>query len=229
LKALILDTETTGLKDPVPIEIAYEELRDPQTLAVTDTFCQRYNPGKPISAAAIATHHILDEELVGCPPPGFFTLPPNTSYLIGHNIDFDWEAIGKPPVKRICTLALAKRVWPDADGHSIAALMYSLSTDRRQTREELRRAHSASADVEFTRFILYRILLRMPCQTWDDLWLASEQARIPVKMPFGKHKDMPIADLPRDYVDWALKNLKDMDPYLRMALEGNTGMRSPTL
>ncbi len=38
-------------------------------------------------------------------------------------------------------------------------------------------------------------------------------------MPFGKHRGVPIKDLPKDYVRWALGNLADLDEYLRRALE----------
>ena len=57
----------------------------------------------------------MDEELVDCPPASNFRLPKDLQYLIGHNIDFDWQAVGQPDVKRICTLALARKVWPEAD------------------------------------------------------------------------------------------------------------------
>ena len=55
--------------------------------------------------------------------------------------------------------------------------------------------------------------------SWEAVWAFSEEARIPETMPFGKHRGVAISDLPRDYVGWALKNLTDMDPYLRKALE----------
>jgi exodeoxyribonuclease X len=37
-------------------------------------------------------------------------------------------------------------------------------------------------------------------------------------MPFGKHKGMPIAEVPKDYVRWLL-NQPDIDPFLRRALQ----------
>lgn len=74
---------------------------------------QRYNPGKPITFGALATHHIMDEELVDCPLASSFTLPGHVDYIIGRNVDFDWEVIGKPEIKHICTLALAHKLWPD--------------------------------------------------------------------------------------------------------------------
>src|SRR5690554_237928 len=106
MSALLFDTETTGHKDSEIIEAAWLELSDPVNLTVLATFEQRYRPSKPIELGALATHHIYDEELSGCPPHTDFRLPADTQYLIGHNVDYDWNVAGKPTVRRICTLAL---------------------------------------------------------------------------------------------------------------------------
>ena len=45
----------------------------------------------------------------------------------------------------------------------------------------------------------------------------SEAARIPTIMSFGKHKGMPIKDVPADYKRWLLGQ-SDIDPYLAIAL-----------
>ena len=50
-----------------------------------------------------------------------------------------------------------------------------------------------------------------------QLYQASEHARKPTVMRFGKHKGVAIKDLPADYVDWLLKQA-DLDPYLHLAL-----------
>lgn len=216
-KTIIFDTEATGIKEPVLIEAAWVELASLDPYEVTNAFEQRYNPGKTIDLGALATHHIMDEELVDCPPAASFTLPDGVEYLIGHNVDFDWEVIGKPDVKRICTLALARKVWPDLDSHNQSALLYHL--ERATARERLRNAHSALVDVEICAVILDHICRQLGVKTIDDLHLASEMARAPTTMPFGKHKGMPLTDIPRDYKQWLL-NQQNIDPYLRKALGG---------
>ena len=228
----ILDTETTGREEPVTlIEAAWRKVEDIQTLRATEAFCQRYNPGKPIETGAMAVHHILDEELKDCPASDTFKLPDGVEYLVGHNIDYDWAVIGKPslpgatPVKRICTLAIARKLWPDADSHSLSALMYRLATDRVRVREALKSAHSAESDARFCAILLkkeisvLRSTVPGSVDSWESLWAYSEIARIPDVMPFGKHRGVPIKELPKDYVRWALGNLADMDEYLRKALE----------
>ena len=66
-KNIIFDTEATGIKEPVLIEAAWVELESIEPFTVTNPFVQRYNPGKPITLGALATHHIMDEDLIDCP------------------------------------------------------------------------------------------------------------------------------------------------------------------
>ena len=219
--ALLFDTETTGVHEPEVIEAAWLRLHDPESLRVIDRFEQRYRPSKPIALGALATHHIYDEELQDCPPSTEFALPGDASYLIGHNIDYDWKVAGAPEVKRICTLALSRALHPELDSHSQSAMLYFAY--RPQAREWVRNAHSALVDVENCLQLLRYLLNKLaeqhgPITSWEALWQLSEQARIPHTMPFGKHRGEPIAQLPSDYVGWLLRQ-SDLDPYLVKALQ----------
>jgi len=214
--AIIFDTETTGKNEAKMIEAAWIQLDSIDPFTTSASFNQRYNPGKPIELGALATHHILDEELIDCPSPESFELPQGLEYLIGHNIDYDWNIIGQPNIKRICTLALSRRAWPTLDSHTQSALFYYL---RRSTaREVLKNAHSALADVRICAVILESVSKALNISTIDDLYMASEAARIPSHMTFGKHKGVSIADIPRDYKTWLL-NQDNVDVYLKKALE----------
>ena len=220
MTAVLIDTETTGLAEPVAVEIAqyffgatWDDSPRPPELS-------RFNPGKKISFGAMATHHIRDAEVADFPLTSTFSLPEGTQYLIGHNVDFDWEAIGKPEVKRICTLALSRALWPETDSHALGAMMYMLG-DEEGIAAARNQAHPAAGDA----WMCYRLLTahispRMPkIVDWDGMHRASERARIPKIITFGKHKGMEIAKLPRDYVDWLLRQA-DLDPYLKIALTG---------
>jgi len=215
-QAIIFDVEATDKNDAVIIEAAYLELTSINPLAVDNPWVQRYNPGKPISLGALATHHIMDEELVHCPSSSSFSLPAGTKYIIGHSVDFDWQAIGSPEVKRICTLALSRSLWPELDSHTQSALLYFF--ERATAREQLRDAHSALADVWICSKILGQILEKLRPHSLDSLWEMSEKARVPTIMPFGKHKGELISQLPADYKRWAL-TLDNITGYLRKALE----------
>jgi len=215
-KAIIFDTETTGKNNAVLIEAAWIRLDNIDPFSTSEKFNQRYNPLKPIELGALATHHILDEELRDCPDYTEFALPTNTEYIIGHNVDYDWNIIGNPDIKRICSLALARRVWPELDSHNQSALLYFV--DRQNARDKLKNAHSALADVENCAFILEKVVAKLNVTSIEELWTVSEQARVPTHMPFGKHKGVAIADIPRDYKAWLL-NQDNVDAYLRKALE----------
>lgn len=227
MSAVLFDTETTGIHEPGIVEAAYIVLGDPATLSPVRQFSARYNPGKPIELGAMATHHIFDEDVADCVPASEFSLPDDTDYLIGHNVDFDWGVIGEPPVKRICTLALSRYLVPHADAHTQSAMIYHYARDRAKARERLSRAHSALVDVQNCRALLHYQLADLRGRgelqadaTWEDVWRISERARIPTVMPFGKHKDERIADIPDDYKAWLLRQ-PDVDPYLVLALRGS--------
>lgn len=220
-KALVFDTETTGLDDPEIIEAAWVwphhgfiEKEDEHLFE----FCARFKPSKAISLSAMAIHHIMDEDLIDCAPSSEFSLPADTDYLIGHNIDFDWNAAGKPEVKRICTLALSRHLWPELDTHTLSAMVYFLARD--EARDRLRgKAHSALDDVFNCILILNNIIRKLGgIKSWEELWKHSEVARIPTKMTFGKHKGVAIKDIPSDYKRWLL-NQPDIDQYLIKALQ----------
>lgn len=185
-------------------------------------FEQRYKPTRPIGLGAMAVHHILPSELEDCPPSSQFALPADVEYIVGHNVDFDWQAAGRPDVKRICTDAMARYVWPDADSYSQSALLYMLLGATSETRARLRNAHSALTDAENCAVLLEYILDARPeITTWSQLYAYSEQCRIPRVCPIGKHKGMPLdelVDYDPNYVDWMLRQ-DWLDAYLRKGLE----------
>jgi exodeoxyribonuclease X len=216
LKALIFDTETTGITEPESIEAAWLQVRSPADPEVLETFEQRFRPNKLIELGALATHHIMDEDLAGMPGSGSFALPGDVTHLIGHNIDYDWKVAGSPDVRRICTLALSRQLFPALDSHTQSAMLYHLQ--RGTARQNLVGAHSALADVQNCRRVLGFLVALLPgIRTWDDLWQASEAARVPTVMSFGKHKGELIRNVPKDYKRWLLGQA-DVDPYLRQAL-----------
>lgn len=215
--AIIIDTETTGFSEPVePIEVAWLWINGPKDLNVLDLFEARYQPAKPIDLGALSTHHIMDEDLVGLPPFTGLLIPEGVEYLIGHNVDYDWKVLGSPDIKRICTVALCRFLFPKADSHSQGAMMYLL--DRASAKSRLVSAHSAGTDVINLKHLLSFIIPMIPnIETWEDLWIASESTRIPTVITFGKHKGKAIADIPLDYKRWLLGQ-PDLDPYLEIAL-----------
>lgn len=225
MQAIILDTETHTLNGQ-PIEIAYApiQIHDGKlTLDKSQIFDQLYRVDEPISYAAMAVHHILESELVDQPHYTSFSLPQDTTYIIGHNIDYDIRALEKcgvdiSKIKAICTLALARLIWPDAEAHNISALIYMITKGSAKARDMIKKAHRADMDIILTANILMHEIHHLKIQTIEELYTASEDARIPRTINFGKHRGTAIADLPADYMQWLLRQ-EDLDPYLRKAIE----------
>jgi exodeoxyribonuclease X len=234
------DTETTSLNpDREVIEAAWIRAQDMVDLAgpceriaspivgADGRFWERYKPSRPITLGSIAVHHILPAELEGCPPPSRFVLPPDAVYIVGHNVDFDWEAIGKPAnVKRIDTDCMARYVYPDLDSYSQSALLYHLLGAKPETRERLKNAHSALQDVENNVVLLEHILrdVPQPIETWSELYAYSEACRIPRVMPIGDKqglKGMPLDEAYEadpGFIGWCLRQ-DWIDDYFRKGLE----------
>lgn len=225
MNAFILDTETNTLNG-LPIEIAHVPfafVNGEARIYADQAFEQRYSCGQPISYGAMAVHHILESDIVDMPSFKTYALPEGMQYIIGHNIKYDIDVIERcgidvSKLKPICTLALARHVWPDADAHNISALTYKLMEGSDIARQRLRDAHNAKADIMLTGFILKSIIRELNIQDLENLYIASEEAKIPKVMPLGKYKGLPIKSLPSDYVAWFLRQ-SDVDPYLRQALE----------
>ncbi|AUX84778.1 MULTISPECIES: DUF3820 family protein [Acinetobacter] len=225
MQAIILDTETHTLNGQ-PIEIAYAPIEVENgklTLDKSKLFDQLYCVDEPISFAAMAVHHILESDLIDRPHYSTFILPTDTQYIIGHNVDYDIRAIEKcgvdtSSIKAICTLALARRVWPDAEAHNISALIYMISKGSEKAREMIKKAHRADMDIILTANILMHIVHQLNINSIEELYAASEDARIPRSINFGKHRGTNITDLPADYIQWLLRQ-DELDPYLRKALE----------
>lgn len=213
---IVFDTETTGINAPEIVSAAWADVEWPSLKSINE-FWAFYQPSKPIEYGAMAIHGLRNVDLELCQLSSDFSLPADVKYIVGHNVDYDWAAIGSPSVKRICTLALSRALWPFMDSFSLGALIYMLEPER--AKEILYRAHSAIVDVRTTVILLRHILDAIPhIVDHEGLWLASEAARLPKIMTFGKYKGMLLHELPSSYVSWLLKQ-PDLEPYLERALQ----------
>lgn len=229
-QAIILDTETHTLNG-LPIQIAYFPCLFEQGGFFLDkhaVFDELFSIDQPICYGAMAVHHIIGADLIGKPSYKTFTMPEDTVYVIAHNVKYDLDVlkhcgIDTSKYKPICTLALARMVFPAAPAHTISALSYMLSQDQESTRKQLKEAHNAKADILLTGDILKHIIHALNVRSMEQLYLLSEQALIPSHIHFGKHRGMAIADLPMDYKQWLLRQ-DDLDLYLRKALTAVNGV-----
>lgn len=207
MRLIVLDTETSGLQPPIGVcECAFIEL-DPLTLSEIGRYHSLIDPEVAISPSASGIHRITDDMVVNEPTlQEWFEIVLGNPFagqevvMVAHNAPFDY-----PLVKvhlgsslPLCTLKLARMVYPDAPDHKLATLKYLLKLGQGG------HSHSALADVEDCADLLRR------CQ--DELGLSIDQLvaeankpRFIDKMPFGKHKGLPIKEVPRSYLSWLKK------------------------
>lgn len=227
-KILVIDSETTGKKDSQPVELAFLNIDFP-SLEIKDTLDIYFKPTIPIEYGALATHHITRSFLEDKPVVFGETYTHvledfhSADYYIAHNCDFDWTVLGSPDIKRICTLAISRYLYPELDSHTQSAMLYYFFGDK--AREMVKDAHNALADVQNCLKLFNKLLfvalargeIREDCSI-EDVWEFSEKCRIPEVITFGKHAGMRIADLPWDYKKWILGKEADFDPYLIKAI-----------
>lgn len=238
-QAMILDTETSGLDEPDVIQLAARgplEFHVPWADAPTQTL--HFKPRKPIEPAAMATHHIIMEDLEGFPEWAGYWIPPiEVHYLIGHKIDFDWKAIGSPLIKLIDTEAIARHVWPDLGSYRLTALIYHLFKAA-EAREMTKNAHIASVDIYLAEVLLDHLLSELigagkVIQSWEDLWRISEESRIPLRIGFSKYgpkNGKPgtlYSEVPLGMLRWIVdpQRVKDMDPWEVKAAQQQIALR----
>ena len=154
--AVVLDFETTGLSpangDRV-IEIGAVLIRDNR---IEDRFQSLMNPGRPVSGFIEEYTGISNSMLATAPPIAAvmekFVRFTAGHHLVAHNAGFDRRFLDAE-LQRIsqrrrqdfaCSLLVARRVYPDAPGHSLAALV------RHKQLPTCGIHHRALADAEMT-------------------------------------------------------------------------------
>jgi exodeoxyribonuclease X len=233
MKTVILDTETNGLLEHEIIELAYIpiDVECSEVVIMGEAFERRYKPQGKIQTGASLVHGIIDEDLDGCPDSSVAVsdLPVGLEYMIAHKAQYDWNSLGQPDVKTICTLAIAQSLYPELHSHKQGVCFLEFYGKTRENLERVRaNAHGAMADISMLMVVLKYMLedRASHVETIEDLYDLSEVCRVPKAMPFGKHRGVAIKDIPHDYLRWMINTLKedaDADPYLLKALRDARG------
>lgn len=240
--AMIIDFEATDVsKEAEATQLGWRNVRfdkkgsiradldhlpsPPRSLSILCT------PDRAISYGAMAVSHITMDNLKGTHNHKDLIptlLPEGEAYIIGHNVDFDIQVAANAGVdvsqyKAICTQALARRLLPDLDSHSLGALTYAINPEL--ARKYCRNAHNAGYDVTFTLWLLEYLCEIGFFTSMEQLYLASEEARIPLTFTFGKHQGKTIKDIAvtdRGYLQWIIKN-HDNAYLVKACLDAITG------
>ena len=219
MRWLLVDTETTGISaDDKVCEMAYVEIDD--AFNVVRSGNSLINPGIPIHYAASSVNGITDVMVKYAPTLEDYMLSEGSPLrgevtLIAHNLDFDFRFLKQytdDGVGKLCTLKCARVLYPDAANHKQGTLAAMLGI---QVARE--KAHSADGDLD----VLLQLLQCLCRDAGTDLYGLLEVQRRPrpiSKMPFGKHKGVPLAELPNNYIHWLLNKCENLDADLRTAL-----------
>lgn len=218
---IFADVETTGVRPTDKIvELAYTIFDEDSNLL--DQHESLIDPEMHIPSGASAANGITDDMVADAPTleqyltivkqnPLMFDEP---GIFIAHNAAFDHRYLGPlmhPETEVMCTLRLAKKLWPELDSHKLQALKYSLNLPKVEGD-----AHRAGADVE----MLVNLVLHMMATTGLDIPGLLELAKAPLnieKMTFGKHKGLALKDVPKDWFVWLLKQ-DNVDPDLAASI-----------
>jgi exodeoxyribonuclease X len=215
---LLADTETTGLTDRDGIvEFAFLHLNE--SAEVLTEYSARVNPGVPVSAEASAKNGITDAMLAGCPSmpsvlmdsrAGGRTPTFENVMLIAHNAQFDRKFLSPfwGVTSELCTLRAARQLFPGAPDHQLQTLGGYLRLPSASECSE--NAHNALYDARLT----YELLLYILEETGLPLLAVQKELLQPQAyqtMPWGKHKGLPISQIPKGYLRWIKENVED--PY----------------
>jgi DNA polymerase III alpha subunit (gram-positive type) len=215
------DVETTGVKNTDKVcELAWLEIDCNFNTIAGDT--SLINPEIPIHYAASAVNGITDQMVADAPTIGEymalrdFPLASEDAVLIAHNCAFDHRFLKEfmhENAKTLCTMKVAKVVYPDADNYKQATLAAMLGI--KVAREK---AHSADGDLDVLLQLLKCLCRDAQCDLEGLLEIQNVPRKI-TKLNFGKkHYGKKLEDVPKDYVDWMLRECKNLDPDLRAAL-----------
>lgn len=218
-KIAVLDTETSGVGQghgvcDLAIVFVDEDFNE------LDSYESLVDPECKISPSAMGIHHITDKmvefepTLAEAMDAWHFPLA-GVDVVVGHNVRFDIGFL-KPyiPVDALIidTLKLSRQAWvEEVENHKLQTLRYHFNLDAGD-------AHRAMGDVKAT-ISLCKLLCEHHNTDANGL-LAMMSAALPLttKMPFGKHKDAMLKDLPLNYVQWLLEKADNLDEDLRATL-----------
>jgi DNA polymerase III epsilon subunit-like protein len=203
---IYLDTETTGSGPEDRLcQIAFKT-------GTGTTLDELFNPEMPISVEAMSIHHITNEMVADKPPfkdsDAYKQLQvlfaTDDSILVAHNAKFDVSMLNREnlyPQKSICTYKLSRYL--DKEGiipkYNLQYLRYYLKLNIDAT------AHTAIGDVLVLEGVFQRIHAKFKGQAIDpvaDMINISSSPVLVPRMPFGKHKGLKMAEVPKDYLQW---------------------------
>lgn len=160
----------------------------------------------------MAIHHITEEMIVDAPliSEVIGRYPGATAY-VAHNAAFDKDKLPQVDAPWICTLKLARKLYPELESHGNQYLRYCLGL-KPEVPEGLY-AHRALYDCYVTAELLM-YMGREAQWTIREMREISSSPSLLYRMRFGKHKGKTfeeVADVDKGYLRWLLGTDLDED------------------
>ncbi|HGM6901581.1 TPA: exodeoxyribonuclease X [Serratia marcescens] len=199
----VIDTETTSFEGGV-VEIASVDIVDG---VICNPMSDLVRPPEPISFEAMAIHHITEEMVADAPPiDDVIARYLGADIYVAHNAAFDREKLPQITAPWICTLKLARKLWPEErHGNQYLRYRFGLKPDV----PEGLYAHRALYDcyVTATNLLYMNSIARWSISQMRDI---TARPSLLHTMQFGKHKGKTFVDIASDdpgYLRWALANM----------------------
>lgn len=217
------DFETTGV-DPrtcgvVQSAIVIVDIDILGNWKVIETFSEKHHPGCLIPDAAANVHGIYDQDVQGLAGfeerliemyEGFFEKY-DICGIIGYNSNsFDnviARRVGlaeKGDLTEIDMMVAARRLMNDG----VITRARLVDAYSQLVGKEPENAHDALADVMMTIELIEPVKAHKGFEGMPELvgWLEKPEANTSTKMPFGKYRGTPLAEVPKGYLNWLYNN-----------------------
>lgn len=223
LRIRVIDLETSGASAYEVCEIGWQDVvlgPDGRWSVNEERGAKFVNPGRPISTATMAVHHIMDGDVVGAPfwreaAPDVLRPADGVLALAAHRAAFE-QRYCTPALsggaRWICTWKCALRLWPDLPGYSNQLLRYQRMPQGLDRQTGLP-AHRAMPDAYVTAHHLRDMLNEASV---DQLLAWSDEPGLLPRVPAGPERGRPWTEVATDLLH---SFARDRDPNLRFSAE----------
>lgn len=219
---IFLDTETHAKDNPILIQLAYIDWNGLKFEKLFNTW------GTKIDFGAMAVHHITEDMIKDCTTFNVSQAKVDLieqlkeHILVAHNAKFDIWVLNWHGVEvstHVCTLKIARYVYPEFEQHNLQYLRYRLwlNLDWYQKYAEIS-AHDAMSDV----IVLWELFKKLKddmialkghneLNVHLDMVDISKKPSLLHKCVFGKHAGTLWAEIPKEYLRWIVQQDFDED------------------
>ena len=226
----VLDTETTGFSPEVDRVVEAAGVHVSLKQGVLRHVSQLVNPQRPIPEDATATHGLRDEDVAQAgtleAAMDLICQRPFDAW-VAHNAAFDFGFVSPGDTPVVCTLMLARRLWPELPEHKNQSLRAHWNLEVPEA--EGLPAHRAEPDALVTSALLC-LELKVLRERFPEIttfgqfleWLNTPQ--LLTLCPVGrKYRGKPWSEVPESYQIWILETFDSMDIDLRKTLHHHLG------